>query len=531
MTALSRLPCRLLVALVLTLLAAPAAFAHAQLLRTDPLDGAVLAAAPARVSLEFNEPISPLALTLVGPDGGQSTLEAETGEGSGLVIPLPAGLGEGSQVLNWRVVSLDGHPIAGALVFSIGAASREARPLPLSDGAVSFGLWATRVLFYGALFFGVGGAVFGLFAPLPEPARRLARGLAGLGLLAAPLSLGFQGLDALGQPLAAIGDPAIWAGGWRTSYGLTALAGGLAFLAGFAALATTRRSRIGTGLGLLAFGLAALAPALSGHASAAEPQALTRPSVALHMAALLFWIGALPPLGFSLRTAGGDVALRRFSRFIPLSILALLASGIGLAVVQLGPPGTAWLTPYGFILAGKLALVGLLFCLALWNRIGLTRPALAGAAPARRRLRLSIRAEIGLVLLVLGLVAGWRFTPPPRALAAIEAQAAEPLYLHAMNETVMAMASLTPGHAGPVAVVLDVADMAGEAVLPQAVTLTFSAPDLGIAAIRREARAGEDGAWHLDDLVLPLAGPWRLSLDIRLDRFTLTRLETAFDLP
>ena len=45
------------------------AFAHAALIKTDPADGAVLAQTPTQFSLTFSEPVSPLVLTLVKPDG------------------------------------------------------------------------------------------------------------------------------------------------------------------------------------------------------------------------------------------------------------------------------------------------------------------------------------------------------------------------------------------------------------------------------------------------------------------------------
>ncbi|RWF21774.1 MAG: copper resistance protein CopC, partial [Mesorhizobium sp.] len=50
------------------------AFAHAALLSTDPADGAVLAQSPTQFSLTFSEPVSPLVLTLVRPDGTQFAL-------------------------------------------------------------------------------------------------------------------------------------------------------------------------------------------------------------------------------------------------------------------------------------------------------------------------------------------------------------------------------------------------------------------------------------------------------------------------
>ena len=40
-----------------------------------------------------------------------------------IVITLPANLPRGTQVVSYRVISQDGHPVAGSLVFSIGAAT------------------------------------------------------------------------------------------------------------------------------------------------------------------------------------------------------------------------------------------------------------------------------------------------------------------------------------------------------------------------------------------------------------------------
>jgi copper transport protein len=45
------------------------AFAHASLLKAEPADGAVLPAAPAVLTLTFNEPVSPLVFRLLDPGG------------------------------------------------------------------------------------------------------------------------------------------------------------------------------------------------------------------------------------------------------------------------------------------------------------------------------------------------------------------------------------------------------------------------------------------------------------------------------
>lgn len=65
---------------------------------------------------------------------------------------------------------------------------------------------------------------------------------------------------------------------------------------------------------------AALAPMLSGHAGTAPPTWLSKPAVFIDIAALVFWTGALLPLGWLLRSrdAAAPPALERFSRLIPL---------------------------------------------------------------------------------------------------------------------------------------------------------------------------------------------------------------------
>lgn len=521
-----------LLVVLLALVSAQPALAHAQLLATVPVDGAVLAAAPQQVRLQFNEPVSPLAMTLIGPDGTSVDLLDETVGGESVAIDLPQAVASGTHVLSYRVVSTDGHPIGGAVVFSIGQVS-QAAPAPGADLNTSVALWAGKALLFVALFFGVGGAAFRALAPLPRVARGIALGLAATGLVLAPMTLGLQGLDALGLPLPALFEAAPWNAGLATSYGATAIVAAVAFLAALGGLATPA-ARDAILLGLLAAGLAALSLALSGHASAAAPQWLTRPAVFVHAGGVLLWIGALLPLWLLLRdrSAAADAALARFSRSIPYAVAGLLLSGVTLATIQMGWPGPQWLTGYGVILAAKLLLLVALFGLALWNRRSLTAPALAGDSRARRRLRRSIAAEAGLVLLILGLVAGWRFTPPPRALALAPAPvaSAEPVLLHLMDATTMAMAAIRPGKAGPVQLDLAITDIEGVPKAVQAVAVTLASPALGIEPIRRDAVATDTG-WRVGDLTVPVAGTWRLELDIRVSRFELSKLEAEFSVP
>ena len=109
-------------ALGLTLATAPAAHAHSELVSSSPADGESLAAAPANVTLQFNEAISPAGLQVVaqGPDG-PVTLGTPLIEGATVITPWPADAPGGDYRLAYRVVSADGHPIDGSISFSYAA--------------------------------------------------------------------------------------------------------------------------------------------------------------------------------------------------------------------------------------------------------------------------------------------------------------------------------------------------------------------------------------------------------------------------
>ena len=526
-------PMQLLAALLMfALVPVEVAWAHAQLLSTSPAENAIVEVAPEQVELRFNEPVSPLTITLIGPEGASLDATGTATGGVTSVVRMPADLARGTHVLSWRVVSADGHPIGGSLVFSIGEITGSAAVEPTSDRAVAASLWAAKTLLFTALFAGVGAAGFSALAPLPPLARTAALWLSVAGAVLGPVSLGLQGLDALGLPLTAFADVRAWSTGFSTSYGATTIAAVLAFAAALASLLMPR-SGWSNSLGILAAAIAALSLALSGHASAAAPQWLTRPAVFLHIAGVLFWVGALLPLWLLLRgrTDSADKTLASFSRFIPYAVAPLVLSGLTLAAIQMGWPGTHWATPYGFILGAKLGLLALLFGLAIWNRRWLTAPALAGDTLARSRLRRSIGWEMAIIVVILGLVAGWRFTPPPRALADAPAElVAEPIMAHLMDGETMAMVMVTPGRVGPVVLETTISDFEGFPIDAQNVRLTLANPNLGIEPITREASL-IDEVWRVEDMTIPVTGNWQVSIEVRVSRFEMVRLRGELIIP
>jgi copper resistance protein C len=124
------------------LLGATPALAHTRLQSSDPSDGASLDAAPERISLTFNETMTPgfSTITVVGPDGGRyetGDVSAEGGTVGISVLPLgPAG----QYKIGYRVVSADGHPVAGEVAFTLttpGPATTAAAPPPSAAPAAT----------------------------------------------------------------------------------------------------------------------------------------------------------------------------------------------------------------------------------------------------------------------------------------------------------------------------------------------------------------------------------------------------------
>ncbi len=504
--------------------------AHASLTGAVPADGAVVYVSPKTLSLSFSEPVSPLVLRLILPDGQSKTLETFVLRDRTLEITAPGDLAAGTHVLAWRVVSEDGHPVAGSTIFSIGAPSSAPQTAGEAiDWPVMTALWLARIATYAGLFFGIGG-LFGVRWLIPDGGAGLPiiKAALLLGLSATVVSLGLQGLDALGAPLSNLTDRAVWSAGLATSFGLTVIVLSFAF---FLALVTSSRTTFsGCAASLVAVVAGSAAMALSGHASSATPQWLMRPAVFVHVVTLAIWIGSLPPLAYTLQH-GGDAArqaLGRFSRLIPVCVAALTAAGLLLAIVQVQTFDALVSTAYGNVLLGKAALLVVLFFLVAGNRWVFAKPAERGEPGAARRLAYAVVIETMIVLAIFAVAATWRFTPPPRALAIA---AAQPVSIHIHADKAMAEIAVTPGRAGPVEVSAIVLAPDFTAIAPKEVTLVLSNPQAGIEPMRRKATLQADGVWRAADVIVPIAGRWRVRVDILISDFEIVRLQDTIEVP
>jgi len=204
----------LLTAMIFVLDPARQAVAHASLLSAEPADGITLTVPPKTFRLDFNEPVSPLVMRLVRPNGAVATLTNVTATNNSVVIASPPMPQQGSYVLSWRVISADGHPVGGVVSFALGhPSSGVSAPPVLGAVTVHAAIWCALFLLFVGVFIGTGGAA--TYAWLrPErspPGRNVLAAIMVAGIVGAIISLPLQGLDALAQPLADVWQSTVWA--------------------------------------------------------------------------------------------------------------------------------------------------------------------------------------------------------------------------------------------------------------------------------------------------------------------------------
>jgi copper transport protein len=204
-------------------------------------------------------------------------------------------------------------------------------------------------------------------------------------------------------------------------------------------------------------------------------------------------------------------------------LVVLVASGVVLAFVQLDRPDALWTTTYGGVLSIKIALVLVLLALGALNRFVLVpRFTLSGS----QRLITVITTEFALAVAILGIVGLWRFTAPPVALAA-----AETTFIHFHGERAMASINFKPVRDRGASLGISVTDADERPITAKEVDVVVWNPSAGIEPMRRSASSGGDGEWRVDGLHIPMAGVWRMRVEILAGDFDKVMLEDNVELP
>ena len=300
----------LVVAAIALVGAAPSASAHAVVLSSSPSADERLPQAPTSVSIHFSEPVS---IKL----GGLRVLDA-TGrrvdngdnhqpQSDTLESTLKAGLPAGTYVANYQIVSADGHPIRGSIVFGVGDAAlgdvsglRSTTNSSL-DAANKLGQFVT----YLGIMVAAGLAFFMAFVLDDTGAdrrglARLTRGAGALGGVGMALTVVTQAALETGGGLGAIFDRTVSRSLLSQGLGWQSLAQVVGLVACLASLSASRAVR--SQLLALYGGVAATGSfVLFGHATQSAHPILTVPADIVHVAVGAVWFGGLVGLATVVR--------------------------------------------------------------------------------------------------------------------------------------------------------------------------------------------------------------------------------------
>ncbi len=518
------------------------ALAHANLVRSDPAAGAVLAQAPASVMLEFSEDLDLKTSSVQLVDGKSQVVVKGPGTTDPasprmLTLPLPS-LPDGIYSAVWLARSAaDGHVTQGSVGFSVGASAPRASLLP-PVGTPEPGTTlppavdtVLRWLGFVASALGIGSLFFGSMVWRPAYARwefkdvtidlqatRIFRRLALWGILALiVITLGQFFYAATQVARVDFGQALVALLAGRTGLVLGSRLVLLVLLAGF-----TPRLPLAGGGSLWAWVLAGLGGAgvlltftLLSHAMTLYPPGGPLMDW-LHLMAMSAWIGGLLPLLLVLRQRQGiplRVLVPRFSMVALPSVAIIFLTGATHALFRLVVPVAILTTSWGWLLIMKVALFGLLFTAGAVNLLVLS-PRLQ-ASKAAGWLRRTVRTEItaGLVV-VLGAGAMTDISP---AFEAWQVQQNLGIRQTAQADRVSMVLWVAPGQAGDNELAVDITDRRGGVDgSKDTVLLRLQMMASGAMGVTQVETATQDHIrYSVRGSYFSMAGPWRVEVIVR----------------
>lgn len=564
-----RLAGLLALVLVATALALPAAaLAHAQLESTSPERGAVAKEEPDAVLFRFDEPVEGnLGAIRVYDANGQRVDEGDAfhpgDHGSEIGVDLKPGLADGSYTATYRLVSADGHVISSGFVFSVGKPGKApAQTVAELTGRVGTGpvtdavFGIARGLQYAAIALALGAVFFALAIWLPllagfgagdrwvSAARSFAARLRWLllaaalaGALSAAAAIVLEGAEAAGISGFSALKESIVGETLGTRFGS---AWGLAFIAWLAigaialALSWARRSgreRLALGLTALPAAFLAFVPALGGHTGVQSPVVLLLPANVLHVAAMAIWLGGLATLLLAVPRGSRELEppdrsrllaalLARFSQIALAAVAVILLTGLIQTYVFVRYPGDLLDNGYGRAVLIKFLLLLGVIALGAYNRRRsvprLRRIAAGGEAPGRAGLllRRTLRAEVALLVVVIGVTAALASYAPP-----INAQAGPYSAEESVGPVLMEL-TVEPAQVGPNELHVYLFDAKSGAPFTRAKELRVGAalPEEQIA-LPLEPQVAGPGHYVIPGALLSAEGTWEVELAARVSAF------------
>ncbi len=510
-------------------LGTPAAYAHAEIEATSPVDEAVLGAAPHQVELRFSEGVilPQRSIQLLDANGHPVGIGAPAhpaGRGELVTATLPPVLPQGTYVVAWRVVSDDAHVVSGAFEFSVGAPSPSVTLVGRRPSRVAPALNTTgqAVAFVG-MAVTIGGAVLiGALWPGGSAPRRGRRtvwvGLLGLGAGTLVVLLAQYPYSTGGAFTSAFSATAL-----RTTLSSRigeALVARLAITATLAVIFARTRSRPVPRALIGAWAACAIALTatwtLADHSHTGMQAGLAVPVACVHLFAVSLWLGGLITLAVCVTATAADdqrdQALARFSRLALPCFAAIVLTGLYQSWREVGTLGALPGTEFGRLLLIKLGGVLVILTVASQARRFVRRAAIPRGVSGL----VAVEATFGVAvlavttLLVNAAPARGSYAPPVHATVGVPATAQPATHLDGGHVEIR----LSPAKHG--VNVADVYLVARDGTLVTAAGVTAQlAPGSGEGAQPVAISPAEPGHYVASQVSIPYAGKWVLRLSVR----------------
>ena len=522
------------------------ASAHATLESSSPADGQSVLTSPSEIRITFSEAVTTISggLSVLNADGKTvDTGNSEIVGGRTLVAPISETLSDGTYVATYRVLSADGHPVSGSILFGVGNGALDRSAQPSSNGDR---LWEiiggiSRFIMYLAALVAAGVAFFLAFIhDRAEDRWRIVPFVRIGSILALFSAIGIvmsQAALLTGKGAGAVTDSNVLRDVLNQNLGwsLALLMIGLAAVH----LSTDIAKKVVSQSLALSGGLAVTVSfAVWGHATELSPTAISLAANAIHATAAALWLGGLVGLVMVLslrapetvRSTAGIIG--RFSLVAFWSVIALTIAGLTLTITGSDASLNSILTTtWGQLILAKIGLTLIVVLIAAWNRRKLV-PSLITPTENTSELAVrwatllrTIRAEAVLLVAVIALTAIVVNVPPARTAVVATTDRVDTTQ---RVDTGTVQLSVDPAIVGPNTVAVRYADETGQPVnVANSMSIEFSQPSAGLEPITRQVPASEPGVFVIQGNELSIPGTWTITIAVRTGDFTEQR--TSFE--
>ncbi|MEO9240489.1 MAG: CopD family protein, partial [Jatrophihabitantaceae bacterium] len=266
--------------------------------------------------------------------------------------------------------------------------------------------------------------------------------------------------------------------------------------------------------------------AASGHSESANPRGLAVLVDALHLTAMIVWLGGLAVLLVAALTrspeSDGDpdtdelsAGLPVFSRVAMACVATLAITGTIQAWREIGTVDAITSTRYGQLVTLKVVLFCGLVVLGYFARRALQNP-----VPGRtslHRLRRTLLTEVSVGALVLA-ATGVLISQPPGKVALAADRGKPRSTTVAVTSSASAVVGVSPGVHGQVQVTVQLSS----GLHPTSVSATASLPAKDLGPIPVSLTAAGPNSYTGSGVLLPTAGVWQITITVQTSQFDST---------